>query len=177
MTTRFAISLAGMLLLGAVASLRAAADASPEPPANVSWTTERGASTATVESGPRGPTVRIAGAAITGGGSLRFKDGMTPARFTIRMMDTKRPMQTITLSDGTFTLRGDVTAASGKSVTYWDRAGRSVGLARAAVTLTLEHTKDGHLDIHVRCARGVELGKEVKLSWSRNIRGKMILKE
>jgi hypothetical protein len=174
MTTRIAISLAGMLLLGAVASLRAAEDVSPEPPANVTWTTERGAGTAAVESGPRGLTIRLTGTGLTGGGSLRFKDGMAATRFTIRMMNNKRPTQSITLSNGTLTLRGDITTGSGKVVSYFDRDGHSVGLARAAVTLTLEQTKDGHLDIHVRCARGVELGKEVRVSWSRNIRGKMM---
>ncbi len=176
MTTRIAISLTGMLLLGALASPRAAEDVSPEPPANVNWTTERGAATATVQSGPRGTTIRISGAAITGGGSLRFKDGMAPTRFTIRMLNNRRPTQTITLTDGTLTLHGDIANTGGKVVSYFDRDGRSVGLARAAVTLTLEHTKDGHLDIQVRCARGVELGKEVKVSWSRNLKGRTIAK-
>jgi hypothetical protein len=163
-----------MLLLGPLPAVWAADDPSPEPPADVTWTSELGSSTATVEGGPRGPTIRVTASTVTGTGSVKFKDGKTPAHFTIRMMNNKRAGQSFTLSDGTFILKGDSIAGTGKSVSYWDRGGRSVDLARAAVTLTLEPTKDGHLDIHIRCAKGVELGKELKVNWSRGFRGKML---
>jgi hypothetical protein len=174
MTRRIALPLAGLLLLGALSAARSADDPSPEPPADVSWITERGASGATIEGGPRGPTIRITGAAISGAGSLKFKAGMTPAKFTIRMMNNKRPMQSFTLSDGTYILRGEITSGTAKAVTYWERGGRSVDLAHAAVTLTVETTKDGHIDVQVRCAKGVELGKELKVNWSRPLRTRML---
>jgi hypothetical protein len=174
MTTRIAISLAGMLLLGALGAGQAADDPSPEPPADVTWTTELGSCTATVKSGPGGPTIRLTTATVSGGGSLRFKDGTTPARFTIRIMNKRNYAQSFTLSDGTYTLRGTSPTGAGKSVTYWDRGGREVDLARAAVTLSLETTKDGHIDIHVRCARGVELGKQISVNWSRILNRKML---
>jgi hypothetical protein len=118
--------------------------------------------------------IRLTGATINGAGRLKFKDGTTPSRFTIRMMSNKRPTQSFTLTDGTYTLRGTSMAGTEKSITYWVRGGREVDLARAAVTLTVEHTKDGHLDVHVRCARGVDLGTELRVNWSRSLNRRLI---
>ena len=67
-----------------------------------------------------------------------------------------------------------ITGTDGKTTRHYDRLGQIVaepGLA--AVTLVLETTKTGDVDVTVSTARGVELGKELKIRWRKNLMRKL----
>jgi hypothetical protein len=164
MRTRTVAGLTAILFCLSLLCMRAAEEASPEPPADVTWTSA-GTKAETLSS-PKGPLVRLTVPRIRGQGTLTFKEG-TPRQFTIRMM-RQNAMQSITLTDGTYTLSGQVHGAGTKSVTRWDKGGRTAPLGRPAVTLTVEASKDGgHIDVHVACDKDVELKKEIRCEWTR----------
>jgi hypothetical protein len=171
MRTRITVALgfvlAGLSLLG----LRAADLTSPEPPADVTWTALTGG-TGTVAGGPGGPMITITGSRVRGSGVLKFAVA-APRRFAIRLLN-QRNMPEITLSDGTYTLKASA-ASSGKAVVSFDKTGRTAAGGPNAVTLSVETTKEGHLDIHVACGKDVELGKTLQVSWSRALYDKRLL--
>jgi hypothetical protein len=162
MRTSIAIALACVL---AWTALPVAADDSPEPPADVTWTSTVGVTAQAVAS-PKGPQIRVTGTRIRGDGTITFKEG-APRRFTIRIPHIQNRFSQITLSGGGYTMQGQMFTPGGKAVSGWDKGGKSVSPDRAPVTLTIEHHKDGHIDLHVACAKDVDLGKEVRLSWTR----------
>jgi hypothetical protein len=171
MRARITIAL-GCALAGLMLSvLRAADPPSPEPPADATWTALTGG-TATVAGGPGGPTVTITGSTVRGNGVLKFGEA-APPRFQIRLMN-QRFLPSITLSDGTYKMQ--VSPSTGKSVVSFDRSGRTTGPGPNAVTVTIETTKEGHIDLQVACGKNVELGKTLQVNWARaGVRKEMLL--
>jgi hypothetical protein len=163
MKTRIAISLAGMLFLAALAAVRAADDPSPEPPADMACRLDSGTGTLTPISKPSGTLVRISGAGYTGNATCTFKT-VAPGRLKFRFSGLNH-LQTFTISDGKQTYTGQLLGA-GKMTRYYDRLGRIVSdPALAAVTMVLETDKSGEIEATLSAAKGVELGKELKLHW------------
>jgi hypothetical protein len=157
-------ALAGLLL-----SPLHADPTSPEPPSDATWTALTGG-TATVAGGPAGPTVTITGSRIRGNGVLKFAEA-APRRFHLRLMN-QRYSPNITLSDGTYSMQ---VHASGKSASSFDRSGHVAGPGPNAVTVTVETTKEGHIDVSVVCGRNVELGKSLQVSWARAVNRELLL--
>jgi hypothetical protein len=173
MRVRITIALGCALAVLMLSAMRAADPTSPEPPADATWTAVT-AGTATITGGPGGPTVTITGSRVRGNGVLKFGEA-APRRFQIRLLN-QRNMPTITLSDGTYSLQ--VSALSnGKSSVSFDKTGRTAGPGPNAVTVTVETTKEGHLDLHVACGKNVELGKTFQVNWTRalGVKGGLLL--
>jgi hypothetical protein len=163
MKTHIAMSLTGMLLLAALAAARAADDPSPEPPADMACRLDSGAGTLTPISKPGGTLVRISGAGYTGNATCTFKTA-APGRLKFCFAGLSS-LQTLTITDGKHTYSGQILGAS-KMTRYYDRLGRLVtDPALAAVTMVLETNKTGEVEATLSAAKGVELGKELKIHW------------
>jgi hypothetical protein len=164
MTTRTTIPLAALLVLGSLSAVRSADDPSPEPPADVTCKLVSGTGTLTASSGPRGTLVRISGPGYTGNATCTFGK-VSPSRMKFHFAGT-RGMQTFRISDGKHNYTSQLVGVGGKTTTYFDRLGRTVTEPTlAAVTLVLETTKAGDVEATVSTARGVDLGKELKVHW------------
>jgi hypothetical protein len=164
MRTRIAISLALVLAWSTVAVVRAADEASPEPPADVTCTPDVRGGTWTAISEPSGTLLRISGSQYMGNASLAFKGGMAPTRLKFRFVNV-RQLQTFTLSDGKHSYQANL-GGLGQTVVRWNRLGQYVtDPAQAAVTMTVEGTKAGDIDVNVSTVRGVALSKELKVNW------------
>ncbi len=156
------------LLLGGVSIPVWGADPSPEPPADITCRLESGTATLSAEGGPQGALLKLATPSYSGSAKFTFNGGSTPARlkfrFTVALM-----MQTFTVTDGKRTLRSTLGWGNNRTVVYWDKAGRNTSnKALAAVTMVMETTRKGEVEVTVTTARGVELGKELSVSWLQN---------
>jgi len=139
--------------------------ASPEPPFRVEHRLMSGSASVKVEN-TRGALVRIDGTSHSGQVSLTFKDGDSPTRFTVRL-GKFGPAQSVSVGNGQVSL----TAGQARALRF-DRFGKAARTEEdVAFTLALEQSKDGDLDVLVRCAPGKSLGKEITFGWTKQQQG------
>ncbi len=163
MRMRMAIGLLA-LLSGGISGTVQAADPSPEPPADITCRLESGTATLSAEGGPQGTLLKLATPSYSGSAKFTFNGGSTPARVKFHFANA-RLMQRFTLSDCKHTYQGS--HLGGRSVYSWDKSGRSINnQALAAVTMVLEATAKGDIEVTVSTARGTELGKDLSVSWT-----------
>jgi hypothetical protein len=172
MRTSRMIALTAVLAWLAVGELRA--DPSAEPPADVTCRLDGGAGVFHVNSGPAGTDIRVTGAAggYTGTATITFGAGMATPKMKFRFAGL-RTLDTFTLTSGRHSFQGQLGWGVQRSAAYFDKNGRRVsGPALAAVTLLLEATKAGDVEITVTTSRDVEWGKDVRINWMLQLRGR-----
>ena len=160
------IVLASVLPLAVLLELHAATP-SPEPPADVTCRLDNGTGTLHASSGPRGTEIRIKGAAggYNGNATISFGSGAATPRMKFHFAGL-RTLETFTLTSGKYSFQGHLGWGAGRKVTYFDKMGKQVsGPALAALTLVMEPTKAGDVEISVSANRDVELGKELRVNW------------
>jgi hypothetical protein len=110
--------------------------------------------------------LRLSTPSYSGTATFTFNGGSTPARLKFLFANT-RVMQSFHLSDGKRSFQGTLGWGSTKTVTCWDKRGNIISnRALAAVTMVMEPTKKGDIEITVSTARGTELGKDLRVSWT-----------
>jgi hypothetical protein len=158
------------MLLGSLSASVWGADPSPEPPADITCRLDSGTASLSAEGGPQGALLKLATPSFAGTATFTFKGGSTSARLKFRFANT-RMMQSFTLSDGKRSYQGSLGWGSNKTVASWDKSGRSApNPAVAAVTMVMELTKAGDIEVTVSTARDMELGKEIRVSWQQDYR-------
>jgi len=165
MRTRMTVALACTLVWGLFPEVFAGP--SPEPPADVTCRLDNGAGTFEASSGPGGTEVRIKGAAgsYTGNATITFGAGAATPRLKFHFAGL-RTLETFTLTTGKYSFQGQLGWGAGRTVKHFDKTGRQVsGPALAALTLVMEPTKAGDVEISISTNRDVELGKELKVNW------------
>jgi hypothetical protein len=164
MRMKRAIALASVLLLGTLCRVRAADDNSPEPPPDVTCRLDSGSGTFKATGGPKGVLVQITNPGSDGNATITFK-AAPPSRVKFRFANA-RYLQTFRLNDGKHTWQHASGWSGARTVLYWDKTGRSVtSPPSAAVTMVLEPTKAGGIEVTVSTTRDAELGKELKVYW------------
>ncbi len=167
MRTRIIFVLGCAMALAFLPSARSADDASPEPAADVVCKLDSGSGTLTASSGPGGTLLSVTSPGFSGNATYTF-GAATPPRMKFRFVGTPL-MRTFRISDGKNSYSSQLLDTGGKTTTYHDRLGGVVtDPALASVTLTVEATKAGDIEVSVSTVRGVELGKELKVHWVQN---------
>jgi hypothetical protein len=154
-------------LTASLADLYGADAPSAEPPADVTCQLVSGTGTFESKAGPAGTEILVRGAAngYQGNSTITFGAGVAPARLKFRFAGL-RVLQRFSVSDGRRTFQANLGWGAGRTVAYFDRSGNTVATAaRAAVTMILEPTKSGDVEVHISSTRDVELGKELKVNW------------
>jgi hypothetical protein len=165
---RTIIAAALTCLLG-VAGAAALADPSAEPPADVTSKIDMGSAAVSAATGPEGTTLDFARTSYQGTATVSFKSS-TPAWLRLRF-PAVRNMQTLTVSDGKRSFSCATAWSGGRTVVWFDKAGRTVtSSTMAAVTMVLEANKAGDLEVTLTSARGMEPGAELKVSWMQLLR-------
>jgi hypothetical protein len=160
----FVIALTAVLTWSVFPATSVADDPSPEPPPDVTCRIDSGAGTLTAIGGPRETLLRISGAGYSGNATCTFKTAM-PVRVKFHLVGVNS-LQSFSVTAGGRTYTSPVFTGTGKSVLRFDRLGRTVtDPSLAAVTLELEATKANDVEVSLSTARGVELGKELKVNW------------
>jgi len=138
---------------------------SPEPPYRVEHRMESG--TGQIKTGaPGGVLLTLENLSVNGRARFTFKDGDSPTRFTVRLAKFG-PAREVLVGNGRVTLTGGQSIV-GSSALRFDESGKpALAEGVTAYTLTLEQHKDGNLDVHVRCAPGRSLGKDLTLGWAK----------
>jgi hypothetical protein len=144
-----------------------AATPSAEPPADVTCRLDNGIGTLQASGGPGGTEIKISGAAggYNGNATITFGSGAATPRLKFRFAGL-RTLESFTVSTGKHSFQGQLGWGVGRSVAYFDKMGRRVSSAPlAAVTMVMEVTKAGDVDVSISANRVVELGKELKVNW------------
>jgi hypothetical protein len=155
------------VLAGSVLVALRAATPAPEPPADVTCRLDNGTGTLHASGGPGGTEIRIKGAAgsYSGAATIAFGSGAATPRMKFHFAGL-RTLESFTLSSGKHSFQGRLGWGTGRTVTYFDKMGRQVsGPALAAVTMVMEATKAGNVEISVSATCDVELGKELRVNW------------
>jgi hypothetical protein len=157
------IVLASVLTWGVLGDLRAASPL-PEPPADITCRLDHGSGTLHA-SGPGGTEIRIKGAAgsYSGAATIAFASGAATPRMKFHFAGL-RTLESFTLSSGKHSFQGRLGWGAGRRVTFFDKTGQQVSSpALAALTMVIEATKAGNVEISVSATRDVELGKELRV--------------
>jgi hypothetical protein len=144
-----------------------AAEPSVEPPADVTCRLTSGTGTLKATGGPGGTDIKISGAAKSydGNATITFGSGAAPPRLKFHFAGL-RTLESFTLSTARHSFKGQLGWGAGRTVAYFDRTGKRVARAPlAAVTMVMEVTKAGDLDVRISANRDVELGRELKVGW------------
>src|ERR1700722_2844522 len=156
MRARKLIVLAFVLLWSVSVDLRAATPAA-EPPADVNCRRTRGTATLHASGGPGGTEIKISGAANSydGNATITFGSGAATPRLKFRFAGL-RTLESFTLSAGKHSFQGQLGWGAGRTVAYFDRTGKRVSSApHAAVTMVMEVTKAGDVDVSISARRDV----------------------
>jgi hypothetical protein len=144
-----------------------AAEPSAEPPVDVICRLNNGIGKLHASGGSGGTDIKITGAAggYNGNATITFGSGAATPRLKFRFAGL-RTLESFTVSTGKHSFQGQLGWGAGRTVAYFDRTGKRVASAPlAAVTMVMQVTKAGDVDISITASRDVELGRELKVGW------------
>jgi hypothetical protein len=158
------IALTAVLVWLAIGELRA--EPSAEPPADVTCRRDNGTGTYHASGGPAGTDIRITGAAgYSGDATVTFGSGAATPKMKFHFVRL-RTLGTFTLTAGRHSFQGRLGWGATRTVAHFDKTGKPVASATlAALTMTMEATRMGDIEVRILVNRNIELGKEVRINW------------